>query len=106
CYDVCHQAVEFEDAPESIRSLDRAGIRVNKVHISCAIQLDSPTTNAQGREALKRYVEPRYLHQTMARTADGRIASFVDLTTDFIDGPGPEFESAAAWRVHFHVPVD
>ena len=106
CYDVCHQAVEFEDVAESIRSLDRGGIRINKVHISCAIQLDDPATNAQGREALKRYVEPRYLHQTMARGADGRIASLVDLTADFAEAPGPEFESATTWRVHFHVPVD
>jgi sugar phosphate isomerase/epimerase len=106
CYDVCHQAVEFEDAAESIRALDGAGVRINKVHISCALQLDNPAANADGREALKRYVEPRYLHQTMARAPDGRVLEIVDLTAEFIDAPGPEFESALAWRVHFHVPVD
>src|SRR5579884_1011270 len=36
CYDVCHQAVEFEDVAASIRALDEAGVRINKVHISCA----------------------------------------------------------------------
>jgi sugar phosphate isomerase/epimerase len=106
CYDVCHQAVEFEDAPDSIRSLDRTGVRINKVHISCALQLDDPARNTDGREALKRYVEPRYLHQTMARGPDGRVGGVVDLTAEFIDAPGPEFESALVWRVHFHVPVD
>src|SRR5207244_5161339 len=60
CYDVCHQAVEFEDVTESIRSLDDAGIRINKLHISCALQLDSPSENREGREALRRYVELRY----------------------------------------------
>lgn len=106
CYDVCHQAVEFEDARESIRALDRAGVRINKVHISCAIQLDNPSLNSEGRTALMRYVEPRYLHQTIARSSAGRIARLTDLTTQFVSDPGPEFAAAPAWRIHFHVPVD
>jgi sugar phosphate isomerase/epimerase len=106
CYDVCHQAVEFEDAAESIGALDRAGVRINKVHISCALQLDNPTLNAEGRTALMRYVEPRYLHQTIARSSAGQIARLTDLTTQFVRDPGPEFAAAPAWRIHFHVPVD
>ena len=106
CFDVCHQAVEFEDVGESVRRLDREGIRINKVHASCALQLDDPRNNAAGRAALKRYVEPRYLHQTIAVAADGRHARAVDLTNDLIDAPGDAFLSAKSWRVHFHVPVD
>lgn len=106
CYDVCHQAVEFEDVADSIRSLDRAGVRINKVHISCAIQLDNPATNAQGRAALKRYVEPRYLHQTLARSSTGQIARAIDLTEQLVTDPGADFLAAPAWRVHFHVPVN
>lgn len=106
CYDVCHQAIEFEDPAESIRALDRAGVRVNKVQVSCAIELERPTENAAGLDFLQRYVEPRYLHQTYARLADGRTVSIPDLTTEFLAAPGAEFLSAAAWRVHFHVPVD
>lgn len=106
CYDVCHQAVEFEDVGDSIRALDREGVRINKVHASCALQLDDPRNNVEGRAALKRYVEPRYLHQTMAVTPGGRHARAVDLTHELIDNPGEEFLSAPAWRVHFHVPVD
>lgn len=106
CYDVCHQAVEFEDVGESIRSLDREGIRINKVHASCALQLDDPRNNAEGRAALKRYVEIRYLHQTIAVTPGGRHARAVDLTHELIDAPGEDFLSAPSWRVHFHVPVD
>ena len=56
CYDVCHQAVEFEDVAASVRALDAAGVRINKVHISCALQLDDPARNAEGRAALKQYV--------------------------------------------------
>lgn len=101
CYDVCHQAVEFEDAAESVRALDAAGIRINKVQISCALELADPA----GREALRPYIEPRYLHQTMARGKDGRIARAVDLNEALLSDPPAEFAGASPWRVHFHVPV-
>ena len=106
CYDVCHQAVEFENIADSVSTLNRAGVRINKVQISCAIQLDDPRRNRDGIEALHRYVEPRYLHQTFARTADGRVSKAVDLTASLLDSPPLEFAEAECWRVHFHVPVD
>jgi sugar phosphate isomerase/epimerase len=101
CYDVCHQAVEFEDAAASIALLDAAGIRINKVQISCALELADPAA----RETLRQFIEPRYLHQTMARTSLGHIAKSVDLDDALLTRPTPEFTSAAPWRVHFHVPV-
>ena len=106
CFDVCHQAVEFEDVGQSVRELAAAGVRINKVHITCALQLDSPLQNRDGCEALKRYAEPRYLHQTLARGPDGRLARAVDFTEQLVDNPPAEFLEADAWRVHFHVPVD
>jgi hypothetical protein len=101
CYDVCHQAVEFEDIAASVASLDQAGVRINKVQISCAVQLDDPARNRDGREALRHFVEPRYLHQTFSRTS-----KVPDLTAALIDSPPPGFADAECWRVHFHVPVD
>lgn len=103
CYDVCHQAVEFEDIAESVAALDGSGVRINKVQISCAVQLDDPSRNQEGREALRHFVEPRYLHQTFSRTA-----KVPDLTEALIDSPPSGFADADAdcWRVHFHVPVD
>jgi sugar phosphate isomerase/epimerase len=106
CYDVCHQAVEFEDIPTSIAALDRAGVRINKVHISCALQLDHPASNEEGRKALKQYIEPRYLHQTIARSASGRIIRAPDLNEQLLEMPSADFLAAPAWRIHFHVPVD
>lgn len=106
CYDVCHQAVEFEDVPASIAAIDAAGIRINKFHLSCALQLDDPMHNDEGRRALARYAEIRYLHQTMARRPSGQVARFVDLSEAFVESPPDEFRDAPAWRVHFHVPVD
>ncbi|QOV87355.1 metabolite traffic protein EboE [Humisphaera borealis] len=106
CYDVCHQAVEFEDIAGSIRQFQSAGVRLNKIHLSCALQLDDPATNTAGRAELKRYVEERYLHQTMASLPGGKVARFVDLCEQLIDLPDADFLAAPAWRVHFHVPVD
>ncbi|QEL15023.1 metabolite traffic protein EboE [Limnoglobus roseus] len=106
CYDVCHQAVLFEDQATSVRALDRTGIRINKVQVSCAIHLERPGENSAGRDALRRYVEPRYLHQTYAKLEDGRVVKAVDLTEGVLANPGAEFLAADAWRVHFHVPVN
>jgi sugar phosphate isomerase/epimerase len=105
CYDICHQAVEFEEPAESITALQILGVRINKAHISCALQLDAPATNAVGRAALRKFVESRYLHQVIARAADGQLHRLVDLDQAFIDAPPAEFLNAQAWRIHFHVPI-
>lgn len=106
CFDVCHQAVEFEDVAQSIAALRRAHVRINKVHITCAIELDDPSNNREGLEALARYVEPRYLHQTIARCRSGELLRVLDLTAEHVSTPARTFLDADVWRVHFHVPVD
>jgi hypothetical protein len=106
CYDVCHQSVEFEDVADSIAAIDKADVRINKVHITCALELPNPANNQEGRQALARYAEPRYLHQTFARTPDGRVLREVDLNERLALDPSEEFMHADCWRVHFHVPVD
>ncbi|HET6425966.1 MAG TPA: metabolite traffic protein EboE [Planctomycetaceae bacterium] len=105
CYDVCHQAVEFEDVPASLRSLHAAGIRINKVHISCAIDAPNAGRDPLIRAALRKYIEPRYLHQTFAKTAAGTV-HYLDLDAGLTDDPPAAFRDADHWRVHFHVPVD
>ncbi|MFN5530689.1 MAG: metabolite traffic protein EboE [Planctomycetaceae bacterium] len=106
CYDVCHQAVEFESIGESLAALRANDIRVNKVHITCCVQLDNPAGNAAGRAALAAYVEGRYLHQTTAVGPSGAVLRRHDLEADFVARPPAEFLNAECWRVHFHVPVD
>ena len=106
CYDVCHQAVEFEDVPASIRALSESDIRINKVHITCAVELDNPRENVKGREALAHFVEPRYMHQTMIRRSSGQIERLPDLTSEIALSPAEESLDADKWRIHFHVPVD
>ena len=106
CYDVCHQAVEFEPVAASIDTLHRAGVRLNKIHLSNAIELPDPQHNREGREALARYVEERYLHQTFARLANGEVLRRTDLTRELALDPPAEFLAATCWRIHFHVPVN
>ena len=89
----------------TVAEIDQAGVRINKIHITCAIQLENPATNVEGRRALSNYVEPRYLHQTKALLADGRVLQVLDLDRALAD-QRPEFRHAQRWRVHFHVPVD
>ena len=106
CLDVCHQAVEFEDLSESINLLEGSSIRINKLHITSAVELHDPCRNDEGRQALLSYVEPRYLHQTYAKFADGSIHSRLDLTEEDIRRtPADDFLQADCWRVHFHVPI-
>ncbi len=106
CYDVCHQAVEFESIPDSFAMLEEAEIRINKLHISCAIELRDPSNNPAAREALANYAEPRYLHQTMALLKNGEIRRVVDLTRELALSPDDELLAAQTWRIHFHVPVN
>lgn len=106
CLDVCHQAVEFEMIPQSIDQLIDVGVRINKIHITNAVEIENPATNEAGRAALANFVEPRYLHQTYAKMADGTVQQRVDLTVEDLQRDPPDaFLQADAWRVHFHVPV-
>ncbi len=102
CYDCCHQAVHFEDAGASIRRLVEAAVPIGKVQVSSALHLADPS-NAEGRRALLGFDEPRYLHQTVARAADGALLRALDLP-DLIQ-PEEAWLGAEAWRTHFHVPV-
>jgi hypothetical protein len=105
CLDICHQAVEFENVAASISMIHAAQIRINKVHISSALQLDDPLHNHEGRHDLRLFVEPRYLHQTFGLRVDGSVARVVDLTDELLREPPPQMRDATTWRVHYHVPI-
>lgn len=97
CYDVCHAAVEFEDAKASVASLRAAGIAIGKLQLSSALRVAS--LDAHSRQSLAAFAEPVYLHQAVEKS-DGRLRRYADL---------PEALAGAAagaeLRVHFHVPV-
>lgn len=100
CLDLCHAAVEFEDAAQCIRRLDVAGIRVHKMQISAGLRL--PTLDPAALEALQRFDDPVYLHQVVQR-GPGGLMRFNDLPEAFAALQGATADRE--WRVHFHVPI-
>jgi len=100
CFDICHQAVMFEDAQAALARLAAANVHVGKIQVSSALEAVLP---AQARAALAHYDEPRYLHQVRtAPLADGTQAGVMDLGAALEPDGLPD---SAAWRVHFHVPI-
>lgn len=100
CLDLCHAAVEFEDAADGLRRLERAGIRVHKVQISAGLRL--PALDTAALEALRCFDDPVYLHQVVQR-GPGGLTRFADLPAALAslhDGTADR-----EWRVHFHVPI-
>ena len=109
CYDVCHQAVEWEDPVEGLEALETAGVPVVKLQASCALEVSDPASPA-ARAALARFDEPRWLHQVIeAGTAPGRPLrrdkDLPDALARPVAGGGGAPASVPPWRVHFHVPV-
>lgn len=102
CFDTCHVALEYETPEESIQKLQNAGIQIGKVQISSALKVELPIDRRPVAEQLRKFVEPVYLHQVLARQEDGTINQFrdLDVALDHINDP-----DAVEWRVHFHVPV-
>jgi hypothetical protein len=99
-YDICHQAVEFEDIADSLRGLKRAGIPVFKLQAAAAVRI--PEVTQAVVDALRNYDDPVYLHQTVEKKG-GKTSRFIDLGDAFAawkSDPGPR-----EWRIHFHVPV-
>jgi sugar phosphate isomerase/epimerase len=99
CFDTCHQAVAFEDAAASLDALAAAGVPVGKVQLSSALVIRAPGS-PEGRAALDRFAEPRFLHQVRAQVPGG-LAAADDL--DQVDDAG--LPRDRPWRVHFHVPI-
>ncbi len=103
CYDVCHAAVEFEDAAASVAQLRAAGILIAKLQLSSALRIES--FDAQSARHLAAFAEPVYLHQVVQRSR-GELRRFVDLPEALAAAEAARDKALGAeWRVHFHVPV-
>ncbi len=100
CFDACHSAVAFEDARSALDAVARAGIRIPKLQLSAALQLDR--IDLELIEPLLTFDDGVYLHQTVEER-DGLITRHTDLP-DAIAALR-RGEAGGAWRVHCHVPV-
>jgi sugar phosphate isomerase/epimerase len=99
-FDICHQAVEYEDIAASLQKLVDAGIPIFKLQEAAALHM--PQVTQATVDALKRYAKTIYLTQTVERK-NGKLTRFLNLEDAFAAwerDPGPR-----EWRTHFHVPV-
>jgi hypothetical protein len=99
-YDICHQAVEYEDISGSLKALADAGIPVFKLQEAAALRM--PNVDRDVVEALRPFADTVYLTQTVEKK-DGKLTRFLNLEDAFEafeKDPGPR-----EWRTHVHVPV-
>jgi hypothetical protein len=96
-YDTCHLAVEYEEPGEALALLRRHKIKVSKLHLSSALKARA---TAAARAALAGFADNVYLHQVVAREAEGKLVRYRDLDVALSAGAPAE-----EWRVHFHIPL-
>lgn len=99
-FDICHQAVVFENITESLQKLVDAGIPIFKLQEAAALHVPEVTQSIV--DTLVRYSDTIYLTQTVEKK-DGKLTRFLNLEDAFEawkKDPGPR-----EWRTHFHVPV-
>ncbi len=102
-YDCCHLAVEYEEPATALGSLQKAGIRLSKIHLSSALKTRA---TPEARNALGAFADDVYLHQVIERDAAGQRRFFRDLP-DALQAAQPALKNIPApeWRIHFHVPL-
>lgn len=99
-YDICHQAVEFEDIGASLQKLADAGIPVFKLQEAAAVRVPDVTQGAV--DALHRFADTVYLTQTVEQRG-GDLKRFLNLEDAF--EAWDRDTDLREWRTHFHVPV-
>jgi len=99
-YDICHQAVEFEDIGASLQALADAAIPVFKLQEAAALRM--PEVTQRTVDALRPFADTVYLTQTVEKR-NGELTRYLNLEDAFAAwerDPGPR-----EWRTHVHVPV-
>lgn len=105
CYDVCHFAMGYEEHGAVLQELEAKGIRVGKIQISAALKADmvlDPEKKQEVKTAFEQFNEPTYLHQVVARKANGELLRYRDLPEALTDFNNTD---VLEWRSHFHVPI-
>lgn len=100
-YDICHQAVEYEDITESLHALKDNKISVWKLQEAAAMMI--PVVTRDKVESVRKYVKTIYLTQTHQRAKNGKITRYLNLEDAISAWEKKPVE--CEWRIHFHVPV-
>jgi hypothetical protein len=82
-FDICHQAVEYENISESLQKLVDAGIPVFKLQEAAALYV--PRVTQKSIDVLQRYAQTIYLTQTIEKK-DGQFSKFLNLEDAFATG--------------------
>ncbi|MBT6278082.1 MAG: metabolite traffic protein EboE, partial [Chromatiales bacterium] len=101
CLDLCHAAVEFEDAATCVSAFEDAGIKIHKMQVSAGLRFDD--VGAHTEALLEPFVDAVYLHQVVAQHQAGGLQRYVDLDEAFAALPNEP--AGTQWRLHFHVPI-
>lgn len=101
CLDVCHSAVEFEDPGIVLMQLRDAGIRIAKIQLSCALQVEA--MHPLAAQQLQAFDDGVYLHQVVRRSKAHGVQRQLDLP-QALSLPAAVSEGET-WRVHCHVPL-
>jgi hypothetical protein len=109
CHDVCHAAVMFENQGDELKSLAQLGLRVGKVQVSSAIEVNWDSMENSKKTSvvayLKRFAEDRYLHQTNVRENQEKQAILHEDLPQLLASIHDERALKGTWRIHFHVPI-
>jgi len=100
CHDICHSAVMFESQRHAVDTYRSNGIMIGKIQVSSCPEIDFSSSPEEKTEALTRFIEARYLHQTVLRDDQGEHEFVEDL-----DLALNTREKTGVWRVHFHIPL-
>lgn len=103
CWDTCHVSLAFEDQAVAVTRLRAAGVPIAKVQVSAAPEVHDPYADSDGVAALRALAEPRFLHQTAARSTAGSLVKVEDL--DQLDALLARLPTASTVRSHFHIPI-
>ena len=100
-YDICHQAVEYEDIGKSLGDLAGAGIPVFKLQEAAALRV--PNVTPETVEAMRPFAQTVYLTQTIEKI-DGKLNRYLNLE-DAFEAFEANPKGKREWRTHVHVPV-
>ena len=102
-YDTCHFALQYEGATTALTTLTDAGLRISKVHLSNALELDLSEPNSL--DIIKQFDEPTYLHQVMIKDESGNITRFKDIENALNHKSQISNHQSSLARIHFHIPL-
>jgi hypothetical protein len=88
--------LQFEKPGEGLRELIKNEIPIAKIQLSAALKAPS----YQSKEALAKFADKVYLHQTRVIEKDRSVSRYADLP----EAMG-KADKCCSWLVHFHIPV-